>query len=70
MPKTVRFQPRSPGHVLDRATSENLGYPFILRVAGEHSGQDMVLVNENGTPRCMHVLPFDGRDFYLTEYVA
>jgi len=68
VPKTVRFQPRSPGQVIDRAASEHF-YPFIIRVAGEHSGQGMVLVTRDEAPHCMHVLPFDGRDFYLTEYV-
>lgn len=69
MPRTVRFQPKSPEHVVDRAASESLAYPFIVRVAGDHSGKNMILVDDGEDHQSMHVLPFDGRDFYLTEYV-
>jgi glutathione synthase/RimK-type ligase-like ATP-grasp enzyme len=69
MPRTVRFQPTSPEDVYERAASEKVDYPFIVRVAGDHAGKSMVLVNGEADYKSMHIFPFDGRDFYLTEYV-
>ena len=69
MPRTLRFKPTSPENVVERAVSEKFDYPYIVRVAGDHAGKSMVLVNDGEDYHSMHVLPFDGRDFYLTEYV-
>jgi glutathione synthase/RimK-type ligase-like ATP-grasp enzyme len=69
MPRTVRFQPASPEDVFERAALEKIDYPFIVRVAGDHAGKSMVLVNGGADHESLHVFPFDGRDFYMTEYV-
>ena len=69
MPRTVRFQPTSPEDVFERAASEKIDFPFIVRVAGDHAGKSMVLINSSADHKSLHVFPFDGRDFYLTEYV-
>jgi len=69
MPRTVRFQPTSPEDVFERAASEKIDFPFIVRVAGDHAGKSMVLINGVADHKFLHVFPFDGRDFYLTEYV-
>ena len=69
MPRTVRFNPRSPEHVFEGAESENFSFPFIVRMAGDHGGKSMIRVNSREDYRALHVYPFDGRDFYLTEYV-
>jgi len=69
MPKTVRFNPRSPEDVFEGAESENFDMPFIVRVAGDHGGKRMIRVNSREDYHALHVFPFDGRDFYLTEYV-
>jgi glutathione synthase/RimK-type ligase-like ATP-grasp enzyme len=69
MPKTLRFQPVSPADVLTYAESQGFDFPFIVRVAGEHGGKSMVLVNGREDHDSLHVFPFDGRDFYLTEFI-
>jgi glutathione synthase/RimK-type ligase-like ATP-grasp enzyme len=69
MPVTVRFNPGSPEDVFEGAESENINFPFIVRVAGDHGGKSMILVNSREDHPVLHVYPFDGRDFYLTEFV-
>jgi hypothetical protein len=69
MPRTVRFQPMCPEDVLVRAEAENFDWPFIVRQAGLHGGQSMICVNGREDYSSLHVFPFDGRDFYLTQFV-
>jgi len=69
MPKTVRFKPESPEDVFESAESEKIDFPFIVRMAGDHGGVSMTLVHSAEDYKALHVYPFDGRDFYLTQYV-
>jgi glutathione synthase/RimK-type ligase-like ATP-grasp enzyme len=69
MPRTVRFKPASPEDVFVCAESENFDFPFIVRVAGDHGGKSMVRVSSREDFKSLHAYPFDGRDFYLTQYV-
>ena len=69
MPRTIRFQPRSPQEVVDRAIEESLRYPFLVRLAGLHGGVSMVRIDRGDDHSGLHALPFDGRDFYLAEFV-
>ncbi len=69
MPRTLRFQPLSPEAVFEHAAAEEIDFPFIVRVAGDHAGKSMVLVKGREDNDALHVFPLDGRDFYLTEYV-
>jgi len=69
MPRTQRFAPRSPDEVFSRAGAENFEFPFIVRVAGMHGGVSMVKVDSRDGYDLLHALPFDGREFYLTQYV-
>ena len=69
MPRTVRFQPDSPEQVFEYAAGEKIDFPFIVRLAGDHGGKSMVLVESPEDHAALHVFPFDGRGFYLTEYV-
>ena len=69
MPRTQRFQPRSPEEVFSRAAAENFAFPFIVRVAGLQDGKSMVRVDGRDGLAELHALPFDGRDFYLTQYM-
>lgn len=68
-PRTQRFQPRSPDNVFSRAAAEGFELPFVVRVAGLHGGLSMVKVDRGDDFAALHALPFDGRDFYLTEFV-
>lgn len=69
MPRTRRFRPRSPTEVISEANSAGFEFPFIARVAGEHHGKSMVRLDSPEDLDLLHALPFDGRDFYLTEFV-
>jgi len=69
VPRTQRFQPSSPDEVFSRAAAEGFGLPFITRVAGLHGGVSMVKVDSTDDSAALHALPFDGRDFYLTEFI-
>lgn len=69
MPRTIRFQPRSPQEVVARAEKEDLGYPFLVRIAGLHGGVSVVRFNRGDDHSALHAMPFDGRDFYLAEFV-
>lgn len=69
VPKTVRFQPRSPGDVFEHAETEGFEFPFITRLAGEHSGKSMILLAGPEDLDSLHALPFDGRDFYLSQFI-
>jgi len=69
MPRIVRFQPRSPDEVFAQAAGQGMDFPWIARVAGDHHGRNMVRVEGADGYDALHALPFDGRDFYLAEYV-
>jgi glutathione synthase/RimK-type ligase-like ATP-grasp enzyme len=69
MPRTVRFQPRSPDEVFEYAAGQGIAFPYLARVAGEHHGRSMVRMGSQEDYPALHALPLDGRDFYLTEYV-
>lgn len=69
MPRTVRVRPRSPEDVFDGAAAANLGFPFIVRMVGTHGGEHATRIGSLEDYPALHMYPFDGRDFYLTEYV-
>lgn len=69
MPRTRRFRPGSPDDVLSFAASEGFEFPYIVRVAGDHAGKSMIRVESADDHSLLHALPFDGRDFYLTQYI-
>jgi len=69
VPRTVRFAPHSPEAVFKAAASEDFPFPFIVRIAGKHGGKSMLRINSREDYPVLHQYPFDGRDFYLTQYV-
>ena len=69
VPKTVRFRPESPDSVLELSESAGIPFPFIVRIAGRHGGTSSRLFDSPESLGALHAYPFDGRDFYLTEYV-
>lgn len=69
MPRTLRFRPLSPDAVFEFASEKDFEFPFIIRVVGDHAGKSMVLVRSRDDLALLHVFPFDGRDYYLTEFV-
>jgi hypothetical protein len=69
LPRTLRFRPRSPDEVYSRATADRIAFPFHVRVAGLHDGPSLIRVGGFDDRAALHALPFDGRDFYLTEHI-
>jgi len=69
MPRTQRFRPRSPDDVFSRAASESFEFPYLVRIAGLHGGVSMVKLGSRDDYNALHAMPFDGREFYLTQYV-
>ena len=69
MPKTMRFQPLSPRAVFEYAKTVDIDMPFIVRVADDLTGKSRVLVRNPDDLALLNALPFDGRDFLLTEFV-
>lgn len=69
MPRTVRFRPGSPDDVFAAAAAGQFDFPFIVRVAGDHGGTSTVRVCGREDYGQLHIYPFDGRDFYLTQYI-
>ncbi|MEE8495934.1 MAG: hypothetical protein V3S21_05585 [Xanthomonadales bacterium] len=68
MPRTSRFNPLSPDDVFESAEAGGFEFPFIVRVAGDHGGKSMTRVDNREDYKALHAYPFDGRDFYLTEF--
>ena len=69
MPKTMRFQPLSPREVFGYAETVGISLPFIARVADDLTGKSRVLVQSPDDLGLLNALPFDGRDFLLTEFI-
>ena len=68
VPKTLRFQPRSPDDVRAK-WQEAFGPQVLLRRAGQHGGVDTVLLSKPSELSKLHALPLDGSDYYMTEFV-
>lgn len=69
VPRVIRCAPTSPEDVVMIARREDLPFPWLLRTMGEHSGKHMVLVRSTEDLHGLNIFPFDGREFYLVEYV-
>ena len=69
VPRTIRCEPLSPEDVYSMASAANIELPFIVRVAGEHGGQQMLRVDSDDAYADLHAFPFDGRAFYILEYL-
>lgn len=69
VPKTIRLRPRYCRDVRVAVEQGDVRLPFIFRPAGQHGGKGMTLVREPGDIDEMERFAFDGRDYYLTEFV-
>ncbi len=69
VPRTIRFSPSGPDTVYTEIEQAALKLPVILRVAGIHGGKSSILIRGKEDYPRLHVYPFDGREFYLTEFV-
>ncbi|MGB5306726.1 MAG: hypothetical protein WBO57_10835 [Gammaproteobacteria bacterium] len=69
MPRTVRFTPRSPQDIFSGIDNTGLNFPVIVRIAGTHGGETSLLLAGRDELAKLHVYPFDGSVFYLTEFI-
>jgi len=69
VPQTIRCEPLSPEDVYHMADAAGIELPFIVRVAGMHGGKQMLRVDTQEVHPDMHAFPFDGRAFYISEYL-
>lgn len=69
VPRVFSRQADSPRHVLQLAEELTLGFPFLIRESGTHGGETMLLIRDAGDEALLNQLPYDGRDFYLSEYI-
>ncbi len=69
VPKTIRFQPRLPEHVLEHMEDHQMDFPVIVRVCGLHGGEDTVRLDGPEDTEKLNVLPLDGRYYYLIEFI-
>jgi len=69
VPRTIRCEPLSPEDVFAMAASAGIETPFLVRVAGLHGGRQMQRVDGDGDVPRLHAFPFDGRAFYITEFL-
>jgi len=69
MPRTVRARPLTPDQVFEAAGASGIDLPLLVRLPGFHNGRNMVLLRSRADYDLLHALPFDGREFYLTEFI-
>jgi glutathione synthase/RimK-type ligase-like ATP-grasp enzyme len=48
---------------------QGITYPYIFRSAGDHGGKGMELINNEDELYKLESFAFDGRDFYVIEFV-
>jgi len=69
VPNTTRIQPMYRADVPAMAEAAGIGMPYLVREAGTHGGLNLTLLDK-GTPLDeLDKFRFDGRDFYVTEFV-
>jgi glutathione synthase/RimK-type ligase-like ATP-grasp enzyme len=69
VPKTVRIQPTGIAQIASMIESGELPTPFLFREAGIHGGVDLTLIEGTGDLARLDRFAFDGREFYVTEFV-
>lgn len=69
VPKTIRLRPRYCRDIGAAVERGDIRLPFIFRPAGLHGGKGVTLIREPGDIDELERFAFDGRDYYLTEFV-
>jgi glutathione synthase/RimK-type ligase-like ATP-grasp enzyme len=69
VPRTVRITPTSVADVAKQVAAAGLGTPFLFREAGAHGGRGLVLVRGRKDASELERFAFDGRHFYVSEFV-
>ena len=69
VPTTTRISPRYTSDVVGLAAAAGVSFPFLFREAGTHGGERLIVVRSDADLRQLEQFAFDGRDFYVTEFV-
>ena len=69
VPETISLTPRTPEDIFTEIDRAGLVFPVIVRLAGSHGGISSILITGRDDIDKLHVYPFDGSKFYLTEFV-
>lgn len=68
-PKTLRIVPQRIAQIETMIDDEKIRLPFIFRPAGGQAGIGMVLIRTKEDLCELEQFAFDGREFYMIEYV-
>jgi glutathione synthase/RimK-type ligase-like ATP-grasp enzyme len=70
LPKTVRFNPKTPEDVKLAIKKEGFDYPVIFRQAGDHGGISTSKIDsEEDVEKIMYQYALTGCAYYLTQFV-
>jgi glutathione synthase/RimK-type ligase-like ATP-grasp enzyme len=69
IPKTIRVRPRYLSEVKKLMDDGEISLPFLFREAGYHAGKNLELVQNLDDLRELEKFAFDGRDYYMTQFV-
>jgi hypothetical protein len=69
VPRTARIKPRYTTEVEDLAAAAGIHFPFLFREAGTHGGERLIVLRSGADLRQLEQFAFDGRPFYVTEFV-
>jgi glutathione synthase/RimK-type ligase-like ATP-grasp enzyme len=69
MPKTLRVNPQYVKDIIKLIEDNEISLPFIFREAGAHGGKSSLLVHSLDEIQNLQSFAFDGREYYITEYV-
>ena len=68
IPKTIKIYPKSLSETETSLNEHDLQPPFLFREAGEH-GRKLSHISDEGTLHPLEQFAFDGRPYYVTEFV-
>lgn len=69
IPKVIRAAPSSARQVFEIARQNNINFPFLMRPCGSHQSEGLQLISAENEIDKLHKYAFDGREFYITEFV-
>ncbi len=67
-PRVVRLAPNLPGDIIEAIERHDLGYPVIVRSAGEHGGKTLVKIDSPSDQNLLVPLLSGARDVYISQF--
>lgn len=69
IPKVIRLTPANAKEVFQIAQKSKINFPFLMRPCGSHQSEGLQLIRSINEIDKLHKYAFDGREFYITEFV-